>query len=220
MQPPSRTPEGKPNQCPVCGASLNPEPSQPAGDATCPNCGSLVWFPANDADAEGAIFGEALNQPESERGEYLDSACRDNASLRARVEALLAAHEDPDSLLDNPGSEIAETVLYASVSERPGIAIGRYKLREQIGEGGMGGVFVAQQERPVRRKAALKVIKPGMDTNDVIARFEAERQALALMDHPNIARVLDAGSTMGLPVRHGRPTPSGTWSDRRLPNCL
>ena len=86
------------------------------------------------------------------------------------------------------------------VTERPGAAIGRYKLREQIGEGGMGVVFVAEQEQPIRRKVALKIIKPGMDTKEVIARFEAERQALALMDHPNIAKVLDAGTT-----ESGRP---------------
>ena len=86
------------------------------------------------------------------------------------------------------------------VTERPGAAIGPYKLREQVGEGGMGVVFVAEQERPIRRKVAIKIIKPGMDTKEVIARFEAERQALALMDHPNIAKVLDAGST-----ESGRP---------------
>src|SRR5207253_6497887 len=88
----------------------------------------------------------------------------------------------------------------ASITERPGSVIGPYKLMEQIGEGGMGLVFVAEQQHPVRRKVAVKVIKPGMDTREVIARFEAERQALALMDHPNIARVFDAGST-----ESGRP---------------
>ena len=86
------------------------------------------------------------------------------------------------------------------VSEQPGTVIGPYKLLQQIGEGGMGTVYMAEQTRPVQRKVALKVIKPGMDTRQVIARFEAERQALALMDHPNIARVLDAGAT-----ESGRP---------------
>ena len=86
------------------------------------------------------------------------------------------------------------------MTERVGVTIGPYKLREQVGEGGMGVVFVAEQERPVRRKVAFKIIKPGMDTKEVVARFEAERQALALMDHPNIAKVLDAGST-----ESGRP---------------
>src|SRR5207247_4232073 len=86
------------------------------------------------------------------------------------------------------------------IAERPGTVIGPYKLMEQIGEGGMGLVFVAEQQHPVRRKVALKVIKPGMDTRQVVARFEAERQALALTDHPNLARVLDGGETTG-----GRP---------------
>jgi serine/threonine protein kinase len=106
-----------------------------------------------------------------------------------RVEQILAAHDAP------PGPTVDEPV-----TERPGTVIGPYKLMEQIGEGGFGLVFVAEQQHPVRRKVALKVIKPGMDSRDVIARFEAERQALALMDHPNIARVLDAGTTVS-----GRP---------------
>src|SRR5262245_2308327 len=92
------------------------------------------------------------------------------------------------------------TVVGEAITEHPGAMIGPYKLMEQIGEGGFGLVFVAEQQQPVRRKVALKIIKPGMDTRDVIARFEAERQALALMEHPNIARVLDAGTTQS-----GRP---------------
>ena len=108
---------------------------------------------------------------------------------------MLAAHDHPDSFLDDPASDVAKTIDPSPVAECAGAIIGPYKLREQLGEGGMGVVFVAEQERPVRRKVALKIIKPGMDTKEVIARFEAERQALALMDHPNIAKVLDAGST-------------------------
>src|SRR6202043_1262858 len=97
-------------------------------------------------------------------------------------------------LRKQPGS-LVPTADYEPINEKPGTVIGPYKLMEQIGEGGMGLVFVAEQLQPVRRKVALKVIKPGMDTREVIARFEAERQALALMDHPNIAKVLDAGAT-------------------------
>ena len=113
-----------------------------------------------------------------------------------------ASRAAPSRCRPLPGSPPAElaVTLDQPVTERPGAVIGPYKLREQVGEGGMGVVFVAEQERPVRRKVALKIIKPGMDTKEVVARFEAERQALALMDHPNIAKVLDAGST-----ESGRP---------------
>src|SRR5262249_10803700 len=110
---------------------------------------------------------------------------------------LLKAHEEPNSLLDD-GRAIA--TLELTPLEKPGNSIGPYKLVEKIGEGGFGVVFLAEQEQPVRRKVALKIIKPGMDTRQVIARFEAERQALAMMDHPNIAKVHDAGTT-----ENGRP---------------
>ena len=120
-------------------------------------------------------------------------------NLRGRVAALLEVHEqEPGFLKSSP--EPAPTVDHPPLTERPGTTIGRYKLMEQIGEGGMGTVFVAQQERPIRRKVALKVIKPGMDSKAVVARFEAERQALAIMDHSNIAKALDAGTT-----ESGRP---------------
>ena len=132
------------------------------------------------------------------RAEYLDQVCAGDPALRARVEVLLKA-DATDGFLQSRPVDPAVT-LDQPITERPGAAIGPYKLREQVGEGGMGVVFVAEQERPVRRKVALKVIKPGMDTKEVVARFEAERQALALMDHPNIAKVLDAGST-----ESGRP---------------
>ena len=108
---------------------------------------------------------------------------------------MLAAHESPDSVLAPSGTSLA-----VSSEEQPGDHIGRYKLRQKIGEGGCGVVYLADQQEPVRRRVALKVIKLGMDTKEVIARFEAERQALALMDHPNIARVFDAGATAS-----GRP---------------
>jgi serine/threonine protein kinase len=133
------------------------------------------------------IFSAALRKDAGpERTAFLDGACGRDAGLRARVDALLTAHEDAGSFLESPA---------APVAEGPGTKIGPYKLLQRIGEGGMGVVYMAEQEEPVRRKVALKIIKLGMDTKQVIARFEAERQALALMDHVNIARVLDAGAT-------------------------
>jgi serine/threonine protein kinase/tetratricopeptide (TPR) repeat protein len=135
----------------------------------------------------------------AERSLYLDRACAGDAALRWQVEQLLKAHEDPARFMDRPAPVLVATTG-EPITERPGTMIGAYKLMEQIGEGGMGLVFVAEQQQPVRRKVALKVIKPGMDTRQVIARFEAERQALALMDHPNIAKVHDGGETAS-----GRP---------------
>src|SRR5262249_5706916 len=119
--------------------------------------------------------------------------------LRHRVEQLLQARPRAENFLESLVPKPVVTVEEL-VGERPGTVIGPYKLMEQIGEGGFGLVFVAEQLQPVRRKVALKVIKPGMDTRDVVARFEAERQALALMDHPNIAQVFDGGAT-----ESGRP---------------
>lgn len=144
---------------------------------------------------EEAIFHVARSIPESHmRSTYLDQICTGDQALRHRVEALLEVHENEQAFL-NSNLDAELTVDHSPLSESPGTTIGRYKLMEQIGEGGMGTVFVAEQERPIRRKVALKVIKPGMDSKPVVARFEAERQALALMDHPNIAKVLDAGTT-------------------------
>ena len=160
---------------------------------------------------ERTIFLDALEKTEpAERAAYLQEACGDNALLRQRVEHLLRAFDEAGSfMVAPPGQQIApidasqtnangSPPSFAgprSVVEGPGDRIGPYKLLERIGEGGMGIVFMAEQEAPVRRKVALKIIKPGMDSSHVIARFEAERQALALMDHPNIARVLDAATT-------------------------
>src|SRR6516225_8385680 len=118
---------------------------------------------------------------------------RDHA-LRGRVEVLLRAHAQANSLLDAAGPSPTPTID-TPAREGPGTVIGPYKLLQQIGEGGMGTVFMAAQTHPVQRRVALKIIKPGMDSRQVVARFEAERQALALMDHPNIAKVLDAGTT-------------------------
>ena len=150
-----------------------------------------------DLDRLEELFTAAVARTDpAERAAYLDVACGADESLRRRVEALLASHNAEDSFLIAPPAPAA-TVSAADgpLTERTGSMVGRYKLLEQIGEGGFGTVFMAEQQHPVRRRVALKVIKPGMDTRQVIARFEAERQALALMDHPNIAKVLDAGAT-------------------------
>src|SRR5438128_1627417 len=146
------------------------------------------------------LFLAALALPAADRTAWLRQACGPDAELRERVELMLAAHDKPQSLLDRLASaaeprEAATADFAGPVSEQAGTVIGPYKLLRQIGEGGMGTVFMAEQTHPVRRKVALKVIKAGMDTRQVIARFEAERQALAMMDHLNIARVLDVGAT-------------------------
>jgi serine/threonine protein kinase/WD40 repeat protein len=143
---------------------------------------------------EESIFGRALEIADaSERAAFLDRACGHNPALRAEVEALLRAHEQSGDLLDLP-EELAVTADLLAC-ERPGMVIGPYKLLEQIGEGGMGTVWMAEQTEPIQRRVAVKVVKEGMDSRQVLARFEAERQALALMEHPNIAKVLDAGRT-------------------------
>jgi serine/threonine protein kinase/tetratricopeptide (TPR) repeat protein len=142
------------------------------------------------------IFFAALEKGVlQEREAYLEEACAGDVELRQRVEKLLAAQSQAHSFLESPAAAIRDTVSLPSVAEGPGTEIGSYKLLEQIGEGGFGVVFLAEQTAPVRRKVALKVIKPGMDTRQVVARFEAERQALAIMDHTNIAKVLDGGAT-------------------------
>ena len=171
--------------------------------------------------SERELFIAALQKDTNDRPAFLDAACSDDPELRRRVEVLLEAHEMACGLLDLPGrtdkttdatcagTEIphdatlgqeratarADHGAYRSITEGPGTRIGPYKLLKEIGEGGMGTVYMAEQEHPVRRKVALKIIKSGMASAQVIARFEAERQALALMDHPHIAKVLDAGTT-------------------------
>src|SRR5688572_13876519 len=140
------------------------------------------------------IFHAALTRPLAERSDFLETACAGDKALQARMEAMLQAHENPGSFLAD-GPPLPGPTVGAPITEQPGTVIGPYKLLQQIGEGGFGVVFMAEQTQPVRRKVALKVLKPGMDTRQVVARFEAERQALALMDHPNIARVLDGGAT-------------------------
>jgi len=170
------------------------------------------------------IFLDALDAAPADRAAYLDEACGDDAALRQRVEALLRANDDPGAFLSEAKPGVGDaaplppieagdatcthaqdrqptTEEYGDPTARVGaILAGKYKLIEEIGAGGMGSVFMAQQTEPVKRAVAVKVIKAGMDSKAVLARFEAERQALALMDHPNIAKVLDAGTTEG-----GRP---------------
>jgi serine/threonine protein kinase len=147
------------------------------------------------------IFTAALALSPSARPAYLAQACGQEQQLRRRVEALLCAHEAPEGFLpQEPGTRTAgasfpPNIVAASLTEQPGDMIGPYKLLQKVGEGGCGVVYMAEQKQPVRRRVALKVIKLGMDTKQVVARFEAERQALALMDHANIAKVLDAGAT-------------------------
>src|SRR5262245_50906974 len=164
---------------------------------------------------EETLFHEALARPPSERTAFLDQACAGQPELRAAVAALLAAHEASGSLLDKPpeatgpyvppdatgpdvppeGADAPSSIPHPGTTE-PGVVIaGRYTLVEKIGEGGMGEVWVAKQTEPVKRQVALKLIKAGMDSKAVLGRFEQERQALALMDHPNIARVFDGGMT-------------------------
>ena len=144
---------------------------------------------------EEKIFYQALEKSPEKRKAYLAEVCGDNRKLHNRVEALLKANDLEDNFLHSPMLESKLTLDPTPNLEEPGMIIGRYKLLEKIGEGGMAVVYMAEQTEPIRRKVALKIIKLGMDTKQVIARFEAERQALAMMDHPNIAKVFDAGAT-------------------------
>ena len=158
---------------------------------------------------EEALFAAALERTlADERQAFLEEACAGDVALRERVERLLVADQRTRGILDQPAAALGWPEVTArrrpagvSLVERAGTLLaGRYRLLEEIGEGGMGTVWLAEQTRPVHRKVALKIIKPGMDSRRVIARFEAERQVLAMMDHPNIAKVFDAGTTRG-----GRP---------------
>ena len=152
-------------------------------------------------ERESALFALAVEKPVAERAAFLQAVCGKDSALRLRLDELLAAHDQPDELLGDTASKpAAKATMKIGFAEEPadeavGQTLGRYKLLERVGEGGCGVVYVAEQTQPVRRRVALKVIKLGMDTKQVVARFEAERQALAMMDHPNIAKVLDAGTT-------------------------
>src|SRR5690242_11434034 len=157
----------------------------------------------NSPRPEEQILDAALAKPRAERHAFIEQACGGDQQLLVLVQALMLAHERGAAAVPGPapGAPKKRGMPQALIpGEKTGDYIGHYKLLQQLGEGGYGVVYMAEQEEPVRRRVALKVIKLGMDTRQVIARFEAERQALALMDHPNIAKVLDAGAT-----ENGRP---------------
>ncbi len=156
---------------------------------------------SNAPHRDVAVFTEALRLPADERAAFVEQACGGDEELRQKVHGLLDAHHQVGDFLEHSiqGSP-SQPKPGHSPGEQAGDRIGHFKLLQQIGEGGCGIVFMAEQEEPVRRRVALKIIKPGMDTRNVIARFEAERQALALMDHPNIAKIFHAGAT-----ESGRP---------------
>jgi len=164
----------------------------------------VAWNPrANE------IFLDALEIPApDDRRLFMDRACEGDHVLRGAVEALFKAHTDAGNILDQPRDlarplrpwlateAVCQSTVSVGLAEKAGsVIVGRYKLLQQIGEGGMGVVWMAEQQQPVRRMVALKVIRDGLGSAEILARFEAERQALALMDHPSIARVLDAGTT-------------------------
>ena len=157
---------------------------------------------ATDDRAKSIFLSAAEIAAPEDRRAFVEIQCAGDESLRSEVEELLGHQQALGSFLEAPPAGLAglEVTVDRSLSERPGSVIGPYKLLQQIGEGGMGVVFMAEQSEPIQRTVALKIIKPGMDTRQVIARFEAERQAVAMMDHPNIAKVLDAGTT-----NSGRP---------------
>jgi len=147
------------------------------------------------------LFSSALaRETPADRMAFLDRVCQDDPDSRDRVMELLEAHDRVGSFLETPPVDTGAVMASPEMDEAPGTRIGRYKILQKLGEGGFGTVHMAEQEEPVQRKVALKIIKLGMDTKQVIARFEVEQQALAMMDHPNIARVLDAGAT-----KTGRP---------------
>ncbi|MBI3845643.1 MAG: serine/threonine protein kinase [Planctomycetes bacterium] len=151
--------------------------------------------PPSDPNRIESLFAEALERPAAERTAFLDRACADDTVLRSEVESLLSAHDETWNLVDSHAHAEARQAAIRATVEAPGMTIGRYKLLQEIGHGGFGTVWMAEQGEPVRRRVALKVIKLGMDTRQVVARFEAERQALAMMDHPGIAKVFDGGAT-------------------------
>jgi non-specific serine/threonine protein kinase/serine/threonine-protein kinase len=174
-----------------------PQPTEPSGR------GSPGWSTPSDTSRNArveAIFALALESASGERLDFISAACGDDIELRERVLRLLAAHDSAGTVFEEFGDAELELEFARLKPEAAGDRIGPYLLIEQIGEGGFGVVWKAEQDRPMKRKVALKIIKLGMDTRNVIARFEQERQALAFMSHPNIAKVLDAGAT-----QHGRP---------------
>ncbi len=158
---------------------------------------------------EREIFFEALEMDTPEaRAAYLQGACGRDVTLRRKVDALLKEHFSNDSLLAGPALAEERIAVESPIEEAPAQMIGRYKLLEKLGEGGFGEVWMAEQREPVKRRVALKIIKLGMDSRQIVARFEAERQALAMMDHPNIAKIFDAGTTENPHPASGHPLPS------------
>ena len=143
------------------------------------------------------FFGALEKNTSEERAAFLDGACGTNLVQRARVEAMLADHSQADTVMKAAGHPEDPTILKVepATGQAPAQMLGRYKLLEQIGEGGFGEVWMAEQREPVKRRVALKLIKLGMDSRQIVARFEAERQALAMMDHANIAKIFDASVT-------------------------
>ncbi len=170
-----------------------------------------------DFDQLREIFLAAVEQPPDRRDAYLDQVCSGDEDLRRNVAVILKAHAAGEGPLDRGALRDDRTGAYQPGSEGPGTRIGPYKLLEQIGEGGMGSVWMAAQQEPVRRKVALKLIRTGLDSRQVLARFEAERQALALMDHPNIAKVLDAGAIPHKPEAPAKE--AGDSPSLALPAC-
>ncbi len=162
---------------------------------------------------EREIFFEALEMSTPEaRAAYLRGACGGDVTLRRKVDELLKEHFSSDSLLAGPAMDASEPAVMVSSSAAQAQMLGRYKLLEKLGEGGFGEVWMAEQREPVKRRVALKIIKLGMDSKQVVARFEAERQALAMMDHPNIAKILDAGMTGEGQKEEGRMQKADTAS--------
>src|SRR3989454_1575759 len=181
---------------------------------------NMVGRESLEPPSEREIFLAALEKENAaERAAFIDAACAGNRALRERIEELLGEEEKLGDFLETPALNETTHVAAATQSapaatEKPGDRIGRYKLLQNIGEGGCGVVYMAEQEEPVRRRVALKIIKLGMDTRSVIARFEVERQALAMMDHPNIAKVFDGGAT-STPLTRPPGTRSPTGGEGR-----
>ncbi len=150
----------------------------------------------SNKDQAQTVFLHALEiSDQDQRDAYLDVQCRGDAELRREIEQLLSHAGRLGRFMEGESHPAEVPTELRLGTEEPAARVGPYKLLQEIGEGGMGVVYVAEQTEPVERRVALKIIKPGMDSRQVIARFEAERQALAMMDHPNIAKVLDAGTT-------------------------
>ena len=152
-------------------------------------------MPTQTANAKSIFLDAVEISASDQRQQYLDQACEGEAALREHVEALLAAHGVPNAMLDGGVVATIDQPTAQDTDQHVGSSLGPYTIRKQLAEGGMGVVYDAEQTEPVRRKVALKIIKPGMTTKDAVARFEAERQTLAIMDHPNIARIIDGGAT-------------------------